>query len=72
MKGIVRSEHRIRDDLTVEFVFDGPRKRIDIYWSPRVPTKLSETELSAYRAARSAFVAKVSETVGGAVAVIEL
>jgi hypothetical protein len=41
-------------------------------WSPHVPTRLSSTELRAYRAGRDAFVAELAAQIGGTAAVVEV
>ena len=41
-------------------------------WSPRVPQRLSSSELRAYRAGRDAALAEVARLLGGTVAVLEV
>lgn len=65
-------EHRIRDDLSVEFTFDTAWRVMDVYWNPQPPRKLSPAELQRYRNARDTFLSQVSHQLGGAVAVVEL
>jgi hypothetical protein len=70
---VIRSgEHRIRDDLAVEFVFDDSRQSFEARWTPRPPARLTPEELALYRRRRSEFLQRIAEQVGGKVAVVEL
>jgi hypothetical protein len=64
-------EHRIRDDLGVEFIFDEVNKSLSVNWIPRLPSKLTRVELDLYRRARNAFLQQLATQLGGSVVVIE-
>jgi hypothetical protein len=68
----VRSgEHRIREDLAVEFEFDAANGAIQTHWTPRLPSKLSPAELDSYRRARNRFLDGIAKQLGGRAMVIE-
>ena len=69
---ITRSgEHRIRDDLAVEFEFDAAMRSVNAHWNPRPPSKLASEELALYRRRRNEFLQQLAERLGGKVLVIE-
>jgi len=68
----VRSgEHRIRDDLSVEFSFDPAVRSLEAHWTPRAPTRLTPEELALYRRTRNEFCQQLAARLGGPVMVLE-
>jgi hypothetical protein len=62
---------RLSRRLSIEIKLSPPG-RIDVYWLPAMPTRLSRKEMRAYRAARDKAVAQLAQQFGGSVVMIEL
>jgi hypothetical protein len=65
------AEHRIRDDLSIEFTFEPTLQSIEAHWNPRTPARLTPEELALYRRIRNEFMQQLAAQLGGAVLVLE-
>jgi hypothetical protein len=67
---VLSGEHRISEDLTVEFEFDAASQSVNAHWMPYPPPRLSGEELAAYRRTRNEFLQQLAAQRGAPVTVL--
>lgn len=72
MNNFRSSKIKIIRGLSVEFEYSVAARRMDVYWTPKPPTRFDDRVLRPYRAARDEFLQGVGERLGVAPVVIEI